>query len=136
MAESFFSHLFGSAKIPAASLSELQAEGIVLLDEDVKGSVTYHNFHRPGMSAGWEKRGLSGSVVLTKTRLLAFNGANFLINVPLTDERLRQMRFTVEDEEVLCVAFDAGLFHSDWSGKIEYRFRTPHAQRFLEALPK
>ncbi len=133
---SFFSLLFGSAKIPSASMTQLQTEGIVLLDENVKGSVTYRNFHRPGKSAGWEKRRIGGSIALTKTRLVAFNGPNFLIDVPLTDERLHAMRFTLEDEAILCVAFDAALFHPDWSGTIEYRFRTPQAQRFLDALPK
>jgi hypothetical protein len=47
------------------------------------------------------------------------------------------MRYTLEDNnEVLCVAFDASLFNSDWSGSVEYRFRTPEAPRFLELLQK
>jgi hypothetical protein len=46
------------------------------------------------------------------------------------------MQFSIEGDETLLVAFDAGLFHSDWSGSLEYRFRTPEAKAFLELLSK
>jgi hypothetical protein len=134
MAKSLFYRLFGLGKTPAAYAAQLQAEGVVLMDEGVKGSVTYIDFHRPGKSSGWERRWFTASVALTKSRLLALNASNPIINVPLTDERLRQVRFTLEDEETLCVAFDAALFQPTWSGKVEYRFRTEQAQRFLESL--
>lgn len=136
MAKSFFYRLFGFGKIPVAYMSQLQAEGIVLLDEGVKGSVTYRDFHRPGKSAGLERRWFIASVALTKARLFALNSSNPVINVPLTDERLRQMRCWLENAEILCVAFDADLFQPEWSGTVEYRFRTLQAQRFLELLPK
>ena len=44
------------------------------------------------------------------------------------------MRFSVEDETTLVVAFDPALFHEDWSWTMEYRFRTSQAQAFLEKL--
>jgi len=136
MAKSIFYRLFGFGKTPAAYMAQLQSEGIVLMDEGVKGSVTYIDFHRHGKSSGWERRWFTASIALTKSRLLALNVSNPIINVPVMDERLRQVRFTLEDEETLCVAFDAGLFQPAWSGKVEYRFRTPQAQRFLELLPR
>ncbi|HAF16209.1 MAG TPA: hypothetical protein DCK93_13590 [Blastocatellia bacterium] len=136
MAKSFLYRLFGIGKIPASYMSQLQTEGIVLLDEGVKGSVTYLNFHRPGKSSAWERRWFTTSIGLTKARLFALWGSNPIINVPLTDERLRAMRYSLENGETLCVALDAALFHADWSGTIEYRFRTPQAQQLLELLQK
>ena len=56
------------------------------------------------------------------------------IDVPLTDERLASMRFSVEPPDRLLIAFDAGLFHADWSGKLEYRFRTEQAQQFVDLI--
>ena len=137
MAKSFLYRLFGVGKIPERLRSQLQSEGIILLDEAVKGSVTYRDFRRPGKRDGWRRQWYIASIALTKVRLLALWNTNPIINVPLTDERIRAMRYSLEkDGAVLCIAFDAGLFHDDWSGTIEYRFRTPEAQRFLELLPK
>ena len=136
MAKSFFYRLFGIGKISVDYMSELQTEGVILLDEGVKSSVTYLNFHRSGKSAAWERRWFTANIALTKTRLLALNGNNPVINVPLTDERIRQMHCLQEDAETLCIAFDAGLFQPQWSGTVEYRFHTPEAQRFQELMPK
>ena len=57
-----------------------------------------------------------------------------IIDVPVTDERTRSMEFSVEGDGTLLVAFDASLFHNDWSGRIEYRFQTAQARAFLEKV--
>lgn len=112
-------------------------EGIVLMDEAVKGSVTYRDFSAPGKRDLWRRQWYVGSIALTKVRLLTLSGNNPTINVPLTDERIRAMRYSLEKgSAVLCIGFDASLFHEDWSGTIEYRYRTSEAPRFLELLPK
>jgi hypothetical protein len=133
MAKTLFYRLFGFGKIPASLLSELQQEGILLLDEGVNGSVTYRNFRAPGRASSWRRQWFSASIAVTNIRLLALSYAKPIINVPLADERIHAMRFS-EDNAALCVAFDAALFHSDWSGAIEYRFRTSQAQRCLELV--
>ena len=76
----------------------------------------------------------SGSIALTKTRLLALQYANPVINIPLDDKRFEQLRISVEGEETLLVAFDPSLSHDDWSGTTEYRFRTEQAPAFLKSL--
>ncbi len=122
--------------MPAPLMSELNAEGIVLFDEGVKGSITYRNFRAPGKAFSWKRQGFAGSIALTKTRIVGLAYSKFLINAPLSDERLRKMNFSVESNGALCVAFDAALFHADWSGTIEYRFKTEEAQRLVELLQK
>src|SRR5438552_17816042 len=112
----------------------LESEGLVLVDEGIGGSVTYRDFRAPGKRFAWRKVAFSGSVALTKTRLLALHYAIPAINVPLNDQRLPETRFSVEGEGTLLVAFDANLFHDDWSGTIEYRFRTAQAREFLNSL--
>ncbi len=116
--------------------SQLEPEGIVLFAENVGGSATFRNFHRPGKYDGWRKIAISSLIALTKTRLLALNGSSPIIDVPLTDERLRKMKFSLEGEKTLLVAFNANLFQPEWSGEIEYRFKTHQASRFLELLTK
>jgi hypothetical protein len=123
-------------KVAVAYKSLLQPEGIVLFEEDVKGSMTFRNFRSPERYANWRKVLITSLVALTKERLLALKGSSPIINVPFTDERLRQMKFSLEGENTLLVAFDANLFQPEWSGEIEYRFKTSQARRFLELLPK
>lgn len=118
----------------AAYKSQLQMEGVQLFDERLKSSITYLNFRRPGVYSGWRRVWFDGFLALTKTRLVALNSYKPVIDVPLTDERLQRMKFSLEGEDTLLVAFDANLFQPEWSGDIEYRFRTPQAQDFLRKL--
>jgi hypothetical protein len=125
---------FRAKKVAAAYKSQLQPEGIVLFEEDVKGSMTFRNFRSPGRYANWRKVAITSLLILTKKNIIALKGSSPIINVPLTDARLRQMKFSLENEKTLLVAFDANLFQPDWSGEIEYRFHTPQAREFLQKL--
>jgi hypothetical protein len=134
MAKTLLYRLFGVGKIPWQLRSQLQLERVVLIDEGIAGSVTFLDFRAPGRYSSWRKQWFSGAIALTEARLVAQQYSNRAIDVPLTDERLRSMRFAVEAGSTLVVAFDASLFHQDWSGTIEYRFRTPMAQAFRDKL--
>jgi hypothetical protein len=135
--KSLLYRLFGIGRISEPLRSQLLKEGIVLMDEAVKGSVTYRDFRAPGKRDLWRRQWYVGSIALTKVRLVTLSNNKPTINVPIADERIRAIRFSVEKSgAVLCIGFDAGLFHEDWSGTIEYRFRTPEAQHFLELLPR
>jgi hypothetical protein len=136
MAKTLLYRLFGVGKIPAPWRATIESEGIVLMDEGIGGSVTYRDFRSPGRRASWKKSAFSGAIALTKTRLLALQFSSPVINVPLDDDRLRQMQFSVEGEDRILIAFNADLFHNDWSGTIEYRFRTPQAATFLKSLSR
>jgi hypothetical protein len=52
----------------------------------------------------------------------------------VADERIRSLQVSVEKEDTLLIAFDPSLFHPDWSGTIEYRYRTTEAEAFVEKL--
>lgn len=57
-----------------------------------------------------------------------------IIDVPFSDARFGGLDFSLEKVGALLVAFDASLFHVDWSGNLEYRFYTPLAREFFEKL--
>jgi hypothetical protein len=134
MGKTLLYRLFGIGKIPAQQNTAIQAEGIVLFDEGISGSVTFIDFRAPGKRASWRRQWFTGSIALTQTRLIAFHYSGKAIDVPLTDERLRQMKFALEGESTLMIAFDPALFHKDWSGTIEYRYKTQEARAFLERI--
>jgi hypothetical protein len=133
MIRALLHRLFG-VKMPVPLAEQLKGEGVLLSAENVKGSVTYIDFRAPGRHANWRRVWYRASIALTGLRLVAMQGSQPLIDVPLTDERIRRMQFSLEKSDTLLVAFDASLFHQDWSGKIEYRFRMEQAQAFLDKL--
>ncbi|MEP6847590.1 MAG: hypothetical protein ABI999_01950 [Acidobacteriota bacterium] len=126
--------LFGIGKIPAGLMTELQSELIEVSDEGIHGSVTTKNFRSPGKRENWRRIWFGGSIVVTGMRLVALQHSNFAINVPFIDDRFRLMNISLEPTDTILIAFDASLFHADWSGQIEYRYRTPLAAAVLEKI--
>lgn len=134
MRKTILYRLFGIGKIPAQYIAALTSEGIIVSDEGIRGSVTYLNFRSPERYSNWKRQWFTASITLTNSRLLAFRHSSPIIDVPTSDERFRRLQFSLEDENNLLVAFDASLFHNDWSGKIEYRFHTSQASTFFDKL--
>ncbi len=132
--KSLLHRLFGFGKIPRDVLPSLETEGIVLLDEGVRGSVTFKNFRAPGKRYYRRRNWFTGSLVLTGKRFAAFIHSKPIINVPLGDARIKDLHCSLRDEDTLSVAFDAAAFHDGWSGSIECRFSTAHAREFLDRL--
>ena len=134
MAKSLFYRLFGVGKIPEQLNAQLKLEGLLLSDEGVKGSITYIDFRGPGRRSSWRRQWYTTAIALTELRLVALRYSQTIINVPFTDERFRQLQISIEEVNTLLIAFDAALFHSDWSGRIEYRFHTLKAPFLLDQL--
>jgi len=132
MAKTLFYRLFGLGKMPEQFKATLNSEGILLFDEGIKASVTYLDFRAPGKRFGWRRQWFSACIALTQVRLVALQYSKPAINVPFTDDRIRRLRLSIEGDETLLVAFDPNLFHNDWSGTMEYRFRTSEVKAFLE----
>ena len=134
MSKTMSYRLFGAGKIPAQQAAALQSEGVLVVDEGIPGSVTYLNFRSPGRICKWKRQWYSAAIALTRTRLVAFRGAHHSVDVPLQDSHFKGLRFSIENEETLLIAFNASLFHANWSGTIEYRFKTPRAKDFFDQL--
>lgn len=134
MSKSFLFRLLGVGKIPEQLKEQLKSETIQLQDEGVRGSITYRNFKAPWKYFGWKRQWYTASIILTTTRLICLRGSKTIINVPLTDQRINRIFFSLEANDVLVISFDAGLFNPDWSGSLEYRFTTNRAKEFYNKL--
>ena len=135
MAKTFLYRFFGLGRVPEQVLAPLRAEGLLHYDEGIRGTVTYKNFRAPGRYSNWKRQWFSSTLALTEKRLWALRLRSKIINVPLDDPRILSMEFTFEEPGTFCVAFDAGLFEPDRSGRIEYRFKTPIAKEVHATLP-
>lgn len=120
--------LFGLGRIPAALAAELQHEGVIAQDEGIRCWLRADRFRRPGLVAVGMARSFTGAIALTGTRIIALRNAGRIINVPFTDERIRQLTVDLPAPDTLRIAFDSSKFHPDWSGTLAYTFRTPRAR--------
>jgi hypothetical protein len=131
VAKSLLYRLFGVGRIPKLIGDRLRMEGVVVADEGIGGSVTYRDFRAPGRYSSFRKQAFVGSVVVTNIRLVGLMSSRFAIDVPFSDQRIRQLQFSRERDRLL-IAFDASLFHDDWSGTIEYRYHTSQAADIIK----
>ncbi|WP_354702012.1 hypothetical protein DSM112329_02358 [Paraconexibacter sp. AEG42_29] len=119
--------LTGSGRLPDDLRTALEAEGIVLLLEELPGSTTYRNYRAPGKRSNWKKQGTSGAIAVTGRRVVAwtsFNGRE--VDVP-RDGPLPDGLEVVREDDAVCFTYDAAAFHADRSGTVEVRLRTDEA---------
>lgn len=134
MKKTFLYKLFKIGKMPAPDAAAVQDEGVILFDEGFKGTKTYINFRAPWRYSNWKRQWFTASIAMSATRLVAFQYALKMIDVPFSDERFGGLKFSIEEDGALLVAFDASLFLDDTTGNLEHRFYTPLAREFFTKL--
>jgi hypothetical protein len=125
---------FRLGRVPGKTLPALEAEGVVLLDEGLRASVTLRDYRAPGRFHGRKRSIFAGSLVLTGQRFAAFAFSKPLFNVPLHDGRFRALEMWVPRDDVLHVGFDPADFDTRTSGSVECRFHTENARSYLERI--
>lgn len=126
--------LLGPGRFPEALRAELAADGPVVLEEGLSGSVTYRNYRAPRQRSNWKKEAASGAVAITRTRLVVFAGRMKHIDVPLAHPLRATITVAADQPDRVCFGYDAGAASSDRSGQVEVRLRTPQAARIVELL--
>jgi hypothetical protein len=134
--KSWLYKLFGLGKIGEPLSSELKSEEVIAWDEGVKSTLTYKNFRAPERYSNWKRRWFSGAVALTKRRLILRQYSRPVINLELTDARLRQIKVSREADDVVLFEFAPNLFLENSTGEIEWRFRTAQAEKIAERLTR
>jgi hypothetical protein len=124
----------GSGDFPEDLRSTLLAEGVVVMDEDRRGSITYRHYRAPGRRYGWRKVGMKGAVAVTAERVVVWGARGLQIDVPLRAPLIHALEPSVEEPDRLVIAYDANAFHPDRSGRVEVRLRTAEAGRVAELL--
>jgi hypothetical protein len=132
--ESLLYTLFRLGRLPKQALPALESEGIVLLEEGLRGSVTLRNYRAPGRFHGYKKSIFAGSLVLTEQRFAGFAFSKPVINIPLHDDRLHALEMSVPRDRILEIRFDPAVFDLQRSGSVECRFHTENALNYLERI--
>jgi hypothetical protein len=126
-----FYKLFGCGALPQPMRPVLEAEGIVLVDEGVSGSVCFKKFRAPGKRYSYRRNGVVASLVITKLRFAVFNFGTSFVNLPLERAQLDKINPAIDGKGRLTVSFDTADFYPNATGNVSGRFATAKAYDFL-----
>ena len=118
--------VFRDGRFPDSFYELLNAEGIALLEEDVKIAITYRRHGR--------KRTMRGAIAVTERRLAVWGAPGKQIDVPFADPKFGALEFSADDG--LLIAFDAAALDAKQSGRVEIRLRTADPARIVHAVTR
>ncbi len=123
----------GLARLPPEADSLIPPDLRQIVSENLSCDITLRKFSAPGRVCNWKRQWFAGSIAVAENRIVAFRWRKRIINTNFDDPRFDKISFTIVDH-TLIVSHDAALYRDDWSGSIEYRFRTPDAERIADLV--
>ena len=126
--------LLGPGKLSEDLRGELNAEGLVLLEEGLTGSITYRNYRAPGQRSTLRKQATAGAIALTATRLVVWTGRSKHIDVPLNHPLRAAVQVSLVPPDRVRLAYDPSAFNPATSGQVEVSLRTLQAAHIVELL--
>ena len=124
---------FGLGRLPPEADLLIPPDSRKISCEHLSCSITFRNFRAPGRACKWKRQWFAGSIAVSDDHIIAFRWHTRLINTVFDDSRFAGLSFNAEDR-MLIISHDASLYRNDWSGSLEYRFRTLQANRIVEAV--
>jgi hypothetical protein len=126
--------LAGAGRFSPEQRAELEAEGAEIIEDGLKGSITWRDYRAPGRYSSWRKKGVYVAIALTPRRLLVQRTGGKEIDVPFDHPGFAAIEPSLDEPDRLCLAFDPAAFDPRASGRIEVRLSTPQAGRIVERL--
>jgi hypothetical protein len=115
-------------QVPAAPLRSLTEEGILLLDDQLHGSVSYLSYSRVGRP-GPDTRAVMGAIVVTRQRFVVWAGRQEYVDVATGHPIRDTVTVTVDQPGLVCFSYPAEHFSRGRTGTIEVRLRTDQAAK-------
>src|SRR3954465_4401988 len=112
-------------RFPESYYELLNAEGIALLEEDVRLAITYGRRRRLAMR---------GAIAITERRLAVWGSRGRQIDVPFADPKFAALEVSADLDDGLLLAFDASALDDKQSGRVEMRLRVADAERVAQTL--
>lgn len=92
----------------------------------MRGTITYRDYRAPGEYSNWAKEPVSGIVAVTGHRLLVWAGGAKRDDVPFDHPMRATVAVSADRPDRLCIELRPHE-QADWSGRMEFRFRTAAA---------
>jgi hypothetical protein len=118
--------VFVRGRFPESYYELLNAEGIALLEEDVKIAITYGRLRR--------RISMRGAIAVTERRLAVWSTRGKQIDVPFADPKFAKLEISPDLDDSLLIAFDANALDEKQSGRVEMRLRIADAERIAQTL--
>lgn len=119
-----------TGQLPEQLRTELAAEGVQLLEEQLSGSITVRGYRAPREYASWKKELVSGALVITRRRLVVWVRGSKHIDLPLGHPMRDALEVVAERPDRLRLGYEASDFDESRSGRVEVRLRPAHATRW------
>jgi len=113
-------------RFPESYYELLNAEGIALLEEDVRIAISYGRTRR--------RLAMRGAIAITERRLAIWGTRGKQIDVPFADPKYGQLEIAADLDDGLLIAFDASALDETQSGRVEMRLRVTDAERVAQTL--
>lgn len=129
----------GSGEFKPELLAELEGEGLVALEQGLKGSIRYDNFKAPGRRFHGKVTGERLAIAVTEKRIAVCcrSGSVELINSPFTLERLKAVEPSLSEEGRLALLIDYDRMpdaEGKVAGQLTIRAWTPKAPLIVDEL--
>jgi hypothetical protein len=118
-------------RLPDELRAELEAEGIVLLEERLRATILFRAYVVPGQRARSGHQSALVSLALTERRLVVHGTGNARLEAPRGAGWLR-VELRVVDR--LSLAYDAEAAQPNRSGEVEIELETPRAEAIHATL--
>ena len=129
--------LLGSGKLSAELRKELEAEGLVLLEEGLGGSVRYTHFKAPGRRFHGKVTPERMALAISRKRFVVYckSGRAKLADSPFTNPNLRGVDVSLDGDDKVVIRIDYDQLGVERvSGQIAIHVRTSSARLVVDEL--
>ena len=127
----------GDGRLDPELRAALEAEGLVHIEEGLRGSVRYRRFKAPGRRHHGKVTGERIGLAISRERFVVYcrSGTTKLIDTPFSDPRLSMLGVSLEGNDTVSLLIDYDRADvPDVSGEIRIVVRTPNAAAIVEQL--
>jgi hypothetical protein len=117
----------GPGRLPAELREQLTGEGLLVLAEDLTGTMAYRRYRAPGQKIYRRTVRVRGTVAVSRRRLVVWAAGAKRVDLPFVHPLWQAVDVAVERGSWLRITIDAGAFNRDRAGRIVLRLRTTEA---------
>lgn len=129
--------LLGNGTLKPKLRDELESEGLVLLEEGLRGSVRYRHFKAPGRRHHGKVTGERIGLALSEERVVVYcrSGRVELIDSAFSNPRLQMVDVSLQGDDTIAIRIDYDRADvPKVSGQITIVARTPNAASIVDQL--